>query len=95
MTAILETKDARIANLEKEVQLLEGELERIRDLSASTGFRDNFRMSSPLLDFEFGSKNEYFFKKQVSLINKKKKLLCVESSVFLDQCFIQHKILIF
>lgn len=45
LTAILETKDARIATLEREVKLLEQELDRHRDL----GIRETF-LTSPLLD---------------------------------------------
>lgn len=37
LTAILETKDARIATLEKEVGLLEQELDRMRLYAGSTG----------------------------------------------------------
>lgn len=45
LTAILETKDARIATLEKEVKLLEQELDRLRDM----GVRDMY-LTSPLLE---------------------------------------------
>lgn len=45
LTAILETKDARIATLEKEVNLLEQELDRLREC----GGRDHL-LPSPLLE---------------------------------------------
>jgi len=57
LTAILETKDARIATLEKEVALLEQELDRIRECGL-------FGISPPALDFMDLPKTDY--KRQVS-----------------------------
>lgn len=54
LTAILETKDARIATLEKEVSLLEHELDRLRETGARV---------SPLPELD---KHDYSLKRQVS-----------------------------
>lgn len=59
LTAILETKDARIATLEKEVKLLEHELDRQRDF----GPRDY--VTSPFLDHPLPS-HSMGYKQQVS-----------------------------
>lgn len=60
LTAILETKDARIATLEKEVKLLEHELDRQRDF----GPRDY--VTSPFLDHPLPS-HSMGYKQQVSV----------------------------
>lgn len=62
LTAILETKDARITTLEKEVKLLEQELDRMRE---QFGARDPY-LSSPLLDPLPLHSHQLGFKHQVS-----------------------------
>lgn len=47
LTAIMETKDARIATLEKEINLLETELERARISALS--LRESLLLSSPII----------------------------------------------
>lgn len=63
LTAILETKDARIATLEKEVKLLEHELDRQRERDFGT--RDYVNVTSPFLDHPLPS-HTMGFKHQVS-----------------------------
>lgn len=68
LTAILETKDARITTLEKEVALLEQELDRIRECGV-LGPARAVLMASPTLDLEYATnypKLELTFKRQVS-----------------------------
>ena len=71
LTAILETKDARIATLEKEVALLEQELDRIRECGV-LGPARAVLLASPTLDLDYPTsypsypKLEINFKRQVS-----------------------------
>lgn len=87
LKAILETKDARIATLEKEVALLEQELDRIRE-SAGTGgtVRETLMGGTspiPLMDMMMDHsaatailpKHDFSYKRQVSFFKKLKKLV--------------------
>lgn len=80
LTAILETKDARISTLEKALALMEEELNRAREASNT----------SPLLDLTFGT-SQLSLKNQVS--GGKRPLPTTEtnwSSLSLFQGFPQH-----
>lgn len=80
LTAILETKDARIVTLEKEVALLEQELDRIRETAGTGGtVRETLMRGTspiPLMDLMMDHsaatattslhKHDFSYKRQVS-----------------------------
>jgi hypothetical protein len=90
LTAILETKDARIATLEKEVALLEQELDRIRESAGMGGtVRETLMRGTspiPLMDMMMMDhsaatatsslpKHDFSYKRQVSFLKKLNKLV--------------------